>query len=83
MLEKVSVYTLGGPITIFQAAGKATQAGLQVYLGVHWIILAAPSGFINLLPISGLDGGNFLFQVIEGFFRRLPPQTCSNDWLDD
>ena len=66
---KVSVKTLGGPITIFQAAGRASQAGIQVYLGfIAFISLTI--GFINLLPIPGLDGGHLLFQVIEGIIRR-------------
>ena len=69
IVGKVSIYTLGGPITIFQAAGKATQSGLQAYLGFIGCI-SLTIGFINLLPIPGLDGGNFLFQVIEGLFRR-------------
>ena len=73
VIGKVSVYTLGGPITIFQAAGKATQEGFQVYLGFIGFI-SFTIGFINLLPIPGLDGGNFLFQVIEGFFRRPLPE---------
>ena len=31
-------------------------------------------GFINFLPIPGLDGGHLLFQVIEGIFRRPVPE---------
>ncbi len=74
MIEgKISVHTLGGPITVFQAAGKATQAGLQVYLGFIGFI-SLTIGFINLLPIPGLDGGHLLFQVIEGIFRRPVPE---------
>lgn len=70
---KISIHTLGGPITVFQAAGKATQAGLQVYLGFLGFI-SLTIGFINLLPIPGLDGGHLLFQVIEGIFRRPVPE---------
>jgi len=70
---KVSVHTLGGPITVFQAAGKATQAGFQVYIGFLGFI-SLTIGFINLLPIPGLDGGHLLFQVIEGIFRRPIPE---------
>lgn len=73
VIGKVSIHTLGGPITVFQAAGKATQAGLQVYLGFIGFI-SLTIGFINLLPIPGLDGGHLLFQVIEGLFRRPVPE---------
>ncbi len=66
---KISLETLGGPITIFRSAGAASQAGLKVYLGFIGFI-SVTLGFINILPIPGLDGGHFLFQVIEGIIRR-------------
>lgn len=66
---KISWQTLGGPITIFRSAGEASQAGLKVYLGFIAFI-SVTLGFINILPIPGLDGGHFLFQVIEGIIRR-------------
>lgn len=72
IVGKLSIHTLGGPITVFRAAGKASQAGLQVYLGFLGFI-SLTIGFINLLPIPGLDGGHLLFQVIEGIFRRPVP----------
>ena len=70
---KISIHTLGGPITVFQAAGKATQAGLQVYLGFLGFI-SLTIGFLNLLPIPGLDGGHLMFQIIEGIFRKPVPE---------
>lgn len=66
---KISIHTLGGPITVFQAAGKATQAGFQVYLGFIGFI-SLTLAFINLLPIPGLDGGHLFFQIIEGILQR-------------
>ncbi len=66
---KISLQTLGGPITIFRSAGAASQAGLKVYLGFIAFI-SVTLGFINILPIPGLDGGHFLFQIIEGIIRR-------------
>lgn len=60
---------MGGPVSIFQAAGQATLAGWQVY----WQFVAIISlsiGFINLLPIPGLDGGHILYQALELFRRR-------------
>ena len=66
---KISLQTLGGPITIFRSAGAASQAGLKVYLSFIGFI-SVTLGFINILPIPGLDGGHFLFQVIEGIIRR-------------
>ncbi len=66
---KISLQTLGGPITIYHSAYDASRAGLQAYLGfIAFISLAL--GFINVLPIPGLDGGHFLFQIIEGIIRK-------------
>ena len=73
VIGKVSIYTFGGPVMVFQAASKATQAGLQVYLSFLGFI-SLTIGFTNLLPIPGLDGGHLLFQVIEGLCRRPVPQ---------
>ncbi len=74
---KVSLKSLGGPVTIFRAAGQATQLGWQVYLGfIAFISLAI--GYLNLLPIPGLDGGHFLFQVIEGIIRRPVPERVQS-----
>jgi len=69
---KLSVKTMGGPISIFQAAGQATHSGWEVYLSfIGFISLTV--GFINLLPIPGLDGGHLLFQIVEGIMRRPIP----------
>lgn len=69
---KISMHALGGPVTVFQAAGEASLAGFKVYLGFIGFI-SLTIGFINLLPIPGLDGGHLLFQMIEGIFRRPVP----------
>ena len=38
-------------------------------------ILSANLGVMNLLPIPALDGGRFLFFIIEAFRRRpIPPE---------
>ncbi len=70
---KISLQTLGGPITIFRSAGQASHAGIQAYLNFIGFI-SVTLGFINILPIPGLDGGHFLFQVIEGIIRRPIPE---------
>ncbi len=70
---KISLGTLGGPITIFHTAYTASQAGLQAYLSFIAFI-SATLAFINILPIPGLDGGHFLFQVIEGIIRKPIPE---------
>lgn len=66
---KISLQTLGGPIAIFSSAGQASEAGIRAYLSFIAFI-SVSLGFINILPIPGLDGGHFLFQLIEGIMRR-------------
>ena len=72
IVGKLSSHVLGGPITIFQTAGQASLVGFTVYLGFI-AYLSTALGFLNLLPIPGLDGGHFLFQVLEGLMRRPVP----------
>lgn len=69
---KISPKTLGGPVSIFQMAGQASNAGWVIYFGFVAFI-SVTLGFVNLLPIPGLDGGHFLFLLIEGVIRRPLP----------
>lgn len=69
----ISPKTLGGPISVFHLAGQASQGGWMLYLGfIAFISIAL--GFVNLLPIPGLDGGHFLFLLIEAILRRPLPE---------
>jgi len=72
ILRKISLRTLGGPISIFRMAGQASQRSYRVYLA-FLAFFSVTLGFINLLPIPGLDGGHFFFQAIEVIFRRPVP----------
>ncbi len=68
----ISTKMLGGPISVFKAAGQATLGGLSVYLR-FLAFISVTIGFVNLLPIPGLDGGHVLFQLIELVLRRPLP----------
>ena len=61
--------TLGGPIMIFDVAGKAAEKGWQDYL---WIMamISINLGILNLLPVPVLDGGHLLFFTLEGIRRK-------------
>jgi regulator of sigma E protease len=61
---KVSIQSLGGPITIFESAGNALNNGLVAFMS-FLAFLSISIGVINVLPIPGLDGGHLFFQVIE------------------
>jgi regulator of sigma E protease len=65
LVGKISIKTLSGPVSIFQAAGNASLEGFVTFLQfVAFISIVL--GVFNLLPIPALDGGHFLFFLIEG-----------------
>jgi regulator of sigma E protease len=63
------VKALGGPVMIFQTAGTVTHLGIIPYL-LFIAYISVAIGFMNLLPIPGLDGGHFLLQCIEAIRRK-------------
>lgn len=67
--HKLSILSLGGPITIFQSASSAFQNGLISFLS-FLAFLNIALGIINFFPIPGLDGGHILFQFIEALLKR-------------
>ncbi|HYO25546.1 MAG TPA: site-2 protease family protein [Lacipirellulaceae bacterium] len=66
---QVSITTLGGPITIFKAAGFSAAEGPGKLL-VFLTMLSANLAVINFLPIPLLDGGHMVFLLWEGFRGR-------------
>lgn len=70
---KLSLQSLGGPITIFDTAGDALNYGLVSFLG-FLAFLSVSIGVINFLPIPGLDGGHLFIQVVELIIRRPVPE---------
>ena len=69
---RVSLKSLSGPITIFQVAGEEGRKGTDYFLWAMALI-SINLGLFNLLPIPVLDGGHFLFFLIEGVLRRPLP----------
>ena len=60
----VSVKNLSGPLTIAQLAGDSASAGLTAFLS-FLVLISLALGFMNLLPIPILDGGQVVMQGIE------------------
>jgi regulator of sigma E protease len=60
----VSVKNLSGPLTIAELAGDSASAGVESYLG-FLVLISLALGFMNLLPIPILDGGQVVMQAIE------------------
>lgn len=61
---KISPKSIGGVISIGQAASETYKAGISQYLQMM-AILSINLFILNLLPIPVLDGGHLLFYTIE------------------
>lgn len=70
VLGQASLSNLSGPINIAQYAGTWAQAGLVPFL-FFLALVSISLGFVNLLPIPLLDGGQLMYLVIE-MVRRKP-----------
>lgn len=70
---KLSLQSLGGPITIFDTAGTALNLGIISFLG-FLAFLSISIGAINLLPIPGLDGGHLVLQTVEWIIQKPVPE---------
>ena len=68
----VSIKELAGPIMIAKIAGETASAGFSALLGLMAFI-SVNLGFINILPIPGLDGGHVFIALLEGVIRRELP----------
>jgi regulator of sigma E protease len=64
LINKVSIKNLSGPLSIAEYAGDAAAQGVSAFLS-FLVLLSLALGFMNLLPIPILDGGQILFQAIE------------------
>jgi len=60
---------LSGPVSIAYITGKVARTGLYNLLTLVAVI-SLQLGFINLLPVPGLDGGQILVLAVEGALRR-------------
>ena len=61
--------SLGGPVQIFRDAGAAAKQGAHTW----WRLMAVLSislAIVNFLPVPVLDGGQFLFFLVEGIRGR-------------
>lgn len=60
---------VGGPVKIFEMTSVAGKFGLISIL-TFMAILSISLGIINILPFPALDGGRFIFVLVEGILRR-------------
>jgi regulator of sigma E protease len=66
---RLSVRSLGGPLSILEGTQTAASGGPLDYLA-FMAFISINLGLLNLLPIPLLDGGHLLFFLIEGVSRR-------------
>jgi len=64
LIGQVSIKNLSGPLSIAEYAGDSAALGVSSFLQ-FLVIVSLALGFMNLLPIPILDGGQILFQAIE------------------
>lgn len=73
---KISLQSLGGPISIFDSAGDALNVGFLPFIS-FLAFLSIAIGVINFLPIPGLDGGTWVVLAIEAIIRRPLPEKIN------
>ncbi len=61
--------TIGGPVMIFQLAGKQAEAGMTNFF-TFMALISINLAILNLLPIPILDGGHIFFMAIEAVRGR-------------
>lgn len=64
LLGNVSWKMMSGPVTIANYAGQSANLGIKTFIG-FLALMSISIGVINLLPIPVLDGGHFMYYVIE------------------
>ncbi len=60
----VSLKNLSGPLTIAEYAGDSAQSGVAAFAS-FLVLISLSLGFLNLLPVPILDGGQIVYQLVE------------------
>jgi len=66
---RVSFRTVGGPLTLYDVAGRAAEGGASDFL-FTMALVSLNLALVNLLPIPVLDGGHLFFFLCEAVLRR-------------
>jgi len=64
MMGQVSLKNLNGPLSIAEFAGESASGGTVSFLS-FLVLISLSLGFLNLLPIPILDGGQIVYQLAE------------------
>lgn len=76
-MGQLPLKNLSGPLAIAQGARESSRSGASQYLS-FLALISISLGVLNLLPIPMLDGGQFLFFLIEFVTRRPIPQRLKS-----
>jgi regulator of sigma E protease len=60
----VSLKNLSGPLTIAEFAGDSARSGVAAFAS-FLVLISLSLGFLNLLPVPILDGGQVVYQLVE------------------
>ncbi len=69
VIGEISTKGLSGPIGIAQGAGVSARMGMSYYLN-FLALVSIGLAIINILPIPILDGGQFVYCVVELFSKK-------------
>lgn len=75
VLGNVSWKGMSGPVTIASYAGQSANMGIKVFIG-FLALISISIGVLNLLPIPILDGGHFMYYMVELFTGRPVSETA-------
>jgi regulator of sigma E protease len=64
LMGQVSLKNLSGPLTIAEYAGDSATGGASAFVG-FLVLISLSLGFLNLLPIPILDGGQIVYNALE------------------
>lgn len=70
LVGNISWKGMSGPVTIASYAGQSANMGIKVFIG-FLALVSISIGILNLLPIPILDGGHFMYYMVE-FFTGKP-----------
>lgn len=66
---KYGMEHVSGPVGVTEALGSAAQGGILVVMNMA-VMISMNLGVFNLLPLPALDGGRFIFLVVEAIRRK-------------
>jgi regulator of sigma E protease len=77
LVGHVSWKGMSGPVTIASYAGQSANMGIKVFIG-FLALISISIGVLNLLPIPILDGGHFMYYMVEFFTKKPVSEAVMN-----